>query len=652
MKKTYTLAFLTFLCFSGVFAQTSEDSIASPRVWFRADLSTQDGLSWTDDGLYKNHAIAQLQSQLPAPDQLFNFNPALSFDGIDDYLEIPYSLDALAELSALVVFQSADTIERGVWGTKGGLRNILLSTRRALGPDTIHDFYGNNEKVIVLGSLLQTWDNGTLSTVNSVLGIGKAPDLPGLPVFKGALAELIVFNRALSYLERVQIETYLAIKYGTGLRGGNFVSADAKVLWSLEQNAAWSNDISGIGRDDTFKLYQKQSGSAYDSGLLVISAGAMAETNALNTTQLPDKSFILWGGNGRKLTSQKGAEADSILSLIQRKWLVSVHGSGAKDISTEIHVDQSRLPAHDLGYWLVIDRSGRNNFSVDNLEYILPDRIENGKIIYKNVQWDTDVSGGDNFGFARANDLLVVVRKLAAPLCSDEDGGKVRFDIFGGEVPYELSLTNGTAGISREWRSSENSIEQTELVSGGYILSVTDHADEGISREFTLTVPDALAISLGPDRQLSHDTTIVLDVSAQVPDSIDVTYNWENNFGFSSDDEQIAVTESGIYRVYVTKLSDGCVFTDDVIISGGEGQRIAVYPTLISPNENYNISISLDKPGRILVRVYNSRGLMIGEMQELGNTEYQFVTSMKDPGLYLVVVQTPQGIRTDKVIVR
>ncbi len=649
MKKTFFALFLTSL-FSGVgLAQTREDSLAAPRVWLRSDLHQPSGSDWKDAGLYANHAVATTATQLPASTQLLNYNPAVVFDGLDDYLEVPFTLDGLAELSVLVVFQSADTTERAVWGTSGGVREILMTTRQAVGPDTVHDFYGKHERLTVLGSLLQSWDNTNLSTSEGRLGIAASPNGAFKP-FRGALAELIVFNRALTFLERVQYETYLAIKYGTGLQAGNFVSSGEQVLWHVGQNAAFGNDIAGIGRDDVFKLNQKQSGSAYDSSLLVMSAGKLRATNAENSTTLADGDFILFGSNGQPLATQRGEGPDSILSVLRRKWLVTATGNTSDAIATELHVDQSRFPAHGLGYWLVVDRSGAGNFSVDNLEYIEPEGVVDGKTVY-NIFWDTDRSGKDNFGFARAHEFFAVVRTLQAPLCSDESAGEIRIEVLGGAPPYKFALTNAEANISHAWRSGERSATQDDLVAGTYSLSVSDDADDVVDRVFTLVMPDVIEISLGEDRVFTDGQPIVLDVSSQVPPTVPVKWKWENNFGFSSTEKSITVPEPGIYRVFVTRQSDGCVFTDDVRISGSETQRTAVYPTIVGVNENYNVGVSLDEAASVIVRVYNSRGLMVDEMRDSGNTEYQFITRLRDSGMYVVVIQTPNGTETHKLIV-
>jgi hypothetical protein len=650
MKKTLLAAYLVVVCFFSIYSQPT-DSLTGPRVWLNADRSTLSATRWSDIGFFKNDAVGASSTTTPSSFGIINFNKSLIFDGIDDYLKIPYSLEGLSELSILAVFQSSDTTERGIWGAEQALsRNVLLTTRRAIGPDTIIDVYGKNEKISILNSVLQNWEKAETSSSSAFMALGSSGKTKSYKPFKGSIAELLVFNRCLNFLERVQYETYLAIKYGTGLKGGNFVSSKEKVLWHVEHNVSYGRNIAGIGRDDFFKLYQKQSGSAYDSALLIVSSGTVAQSNAENLNTMNDQDFILWGDNGQPLSTKQGVGADSILSVVQRKWMVTVTGLTANKLATELYIDVNKLPAEPLGYWLVIDRSGHGNFSVDNLEYILPDKVENGKVIYKNVLWDKDGSGKDNFGFARAKNLFAVVRKLSDPSCTNETAGKVRIEVVAGKAAYNYKLTTKDGGFSRAWKQSTPSVEQKDLAKGEYTLALTDGNNESLSRKFILTMPDALTITLGPDQKISLTSPIVLDVSNQVPDSIKVRFKWENSFGFNSTDKKITATETGVYRVFVTKEKDGCVFTDDIAITGAEAERVAVYPNILRSHDDYSVSVSLEKPASVSVRVYNSRGIMLESIEGKDNSEYQFTLNVKDPGVFLVVIQTPKGVETRKVI--
>jgi hypothetical protein len=653
MKKNLLVALLGLIGPFVSLAQELPDSITGPRVWLCGDRSQLSGTTWSDITHFKNNATGASLISTPSSHALINFNKSLVFDGIDDYFQIPLSLEGLADFSILAVFQSADTTERGIWGTEQSLsRKALLTTRRAIGPDTVADEYGRNEKITLLNSVLQNWDNtNTVSSTNAYMALGSAGKSLTFKPFKGALAELIIFNRALNFIERIQYETYLAIKYGTGLRGsGNFLSSNEEVLWHIGQNNGYGRNIAGIGRDNYFELYQKQSSSAYDSSLLIMSAAALAQSNALNTATIPDQNFILWGDNGLPLSTKPGEGIDSVLMYVQRKWMVTATGTTARNIKTEVYIDINRFPAEPLGYWLVIDRSGTGNFSADNLEYVSPEKIVNGKVLFK-VQWDKDGSGKDNFGFARKRELFAVVRTLRNPSCTDEAAGKVKIEVIAGKPSFDYMLTHANGKISRSWRQAGTTVEQEDLIKGDYTLTLADGASERLTRHFGLSMPDALNIDLGPDQPFSSTNAIVLDVSDQIPDTVHVSYRWENSFGFSSITEKVTVTEPAVYRVYVTKEKDGCVFTDDVAVTGAEAQRTAVYPVPVQSEAPYSISVSLPEAGSVRVTVLDSKGISASQMTGSNTSEYQFITSLKNPGLYLVVIETPKGVRSHKFIV-
>src|SRR5690349_7075229 len=77
-----------------VFLQAQQmDSSSLPVVWLRADKSEFTNTSWSDYSGNRYNATA-LKGEGPAKNSLFNFNPALSFDG-NNYMKIPYSVDGL-----------------------------------------------------------------------------------------------------------------------------------------------------------------------------------------------------------------------------------------------------------------------------------------------------------------------------------------------------------------------------------------------------------------------------------------------------------------------------------------------------------------------------------------------------------------------------
>lgn len=642
---------ILFCCASPFLHAQFFDSLSAPSAWYRADQSKLAASQWSDVSGKNNHAT-YLTGQSPAEGGVINFNKALVFDGIDDYFKVPVNLEGLPGLTIINVFQSADTIERGTWGSENALsRKIYLTTRRALGPDSIADQYGKNENRTILSTIEQHWEGTPNTSATAFLALGSAGKSRSYKSYKGLLAESLVFSRTLDYLERLQIETYLAIKYSAALENKNYINSNENVIWNAEENKDYAAHITCIGRDDAFKLYQKQSQSSYDSGFLTISAGPLAASNESNTTEFATGNFLIWGDNNGSYSTRTGQDKDSVLSLMQRHWMLNASGNSSRQINTEVRIDLSRMQAANLGYWLVVDRSGQGNFSVDNLEYIDPVRVSNGFAIY-NIKWDTDGSGKDCFSFARARSLFAVVRKLNDPLCTNETAGKIRIEFIKGHAPFNYKLTGGVNKISRDSKTSETTNELKELMKGDYVLALSDGSGEALTRNFSLIMPDGIDINLGEDQKLTPNNRITLDVKDQVPTGMNVSYLWESSFGFNSNESKIAITESGIYKVTVTKQSDGCQFSDAIAISGTDEEKVAVFPTIVNRDELFNISVSLPESGNVEVQLYDLKGTPAHVLKGSDSPEHHFKTSLSNSGMYLIMVRTPNGTQTKKVIIK
>jgi hypothetical protein len=652
MTRCITTALL-LLCGAAAAHAQFFDSLSRPSVWFRADRSTLTPLKWTDVSGHKRDAVA-LAGENPVNGGLLNFNKSILFDGANDYLKVPVSLEGLTDFTILTVFQSADTTERGTWGAENALsRDVMLTTRRAKGPETITTPYGKSENQPVLSTIVQSWEGTPSASATAHLALGSAGKLKGHRPFKGLVAEMMVFARSLGFLERLQVETYLALKYGVPMNGRNYISSDGKVLWKAEENSAYAHRIAGMGRDDAFQLYQKQSASAYDSGLLTFSVGPLAASNEQNRSPINPGDLFVWGDNNGAHVAKPGEGKDSVLSFVQRKWVLTATGNTASQLATELQVDVSRFSKATLGYWLVIDRSGNGNFDVDNLEYLQADRTTpDGKAVYK-VKWDTDRSGMDAFGFARAVKLFAMARTIAHPTCTDENAGHVRVEVIAGTAPYRYTFSGAGNKVISSGMADKGMFEQKELTTGRYSFAIEDGTGDDLARDFTLTMSGALDVDLGADKKLPKDGgEVVLALKSPVPYSTAVTYQWQDNFGSSSTTDYISVKSSGVYTLTVTRLSDGCAFSDQVTVTGSEEQKLAVFPNLIRQGDAYNVGISLPEVGSVSVQVFDMKGTAHQSMSGENQSEYHFKATLNESGMYMVVIRTPQGTESRKVIVQ
>lgn len=221
-------------------------------LWLKADVgvTTSAGgavLEWQDQSGQGNHAYAVLEEFAPRRvEGALNNRPVLRFDGMDDYLEIPDadSLSLEGDLTSFFVVRFDDfATYRAVWGKtaanypaptdyytmpKTGVPRLL---RGDGSPSSLASVDGT-VPLRVNTYLIVGFDiNGTTAThylaaqpngsreievftydADTSLIIGSREDL--FTKMKGDIAEVLLYDRALSASEREAVVAYLGQKYG------------------------------------------------------------------------------------------------------------------------------------------------------------------------------------------------------------------------------------------------------------------------------------------------------------------------------------------------------------------------------------------------------------------------------------------------------
>ena len=210
---------------------------------------------------------------------------------------------------------------------------------------------------------LRVYANGTEGTYDgdTNAGTGIAVDAGYVTVgctladwreFAGdVLAEVIMYDEALSDADRQRVETYLAIKYGIALDGAmDYVASDGTVIYpSTGSHRSYTHGIAGIGRDDDTTLSQYASMSVNNGSILRMDSGGAFES---------DKQFLLWGHDGGSATSLTVMGAPQRINRMERSRRVAATGGvGPVDISFDVSaLSNSGLPLHRIV--LLIDRMG------------------------------------------------------------------------------------------------------------------------------------------------------------------------------------------------------------------------------------------------------------------------------------------------------
>jgi len=406
------------------------------QLWLKADIGvtgTTNASAWADQSPNGNDATQGSGTNQPAIINSFrNFNPALDFDGVDDFLG--GSAGGHSQ-SYYIVFTPDNTIDNALGGqivlgmnsttstnNFGGLGlgaltasfgdEIILHLDGASGDwrrgQTGAATYNSGEPLILAvrdnnagnslemfadGEPIDNNEDGTFRTINNeAYNIGRAnPASPfGTFDFDGKVSEVFTFSNRVSDTDNLRIQSYLALKYGITLDQSittNYVSSNGGIIWNASFNNAFNNQIAGIGRDDNSTLNQKQSRSSETDAILSIGLGSIAASNQVNSnTFSADQSFLITGNNAGATSNLTASYNGSTANGIPRRWLVQENGTVE---TIRIQIDKADVPADVDAIYV---KNGDPSLGTGGNVFMLND---GGSV------WtiDIDLNDGDYFSF-------------------------------------------------------------------------------------------------------------------------------------------------------------------------------------------------------------------------------------------------------------
>jgi hypothetical protein len=385
MKQSILITILVIISNTLVQAQ-----IAEPKFWQKSEDIGKDAAKTAN---FKS--IKQSRS--------INYNPILQI-GEGESLIIDNIETSSEKVTVMLVYQVNDSLrEQNVWQIGNG------STTGRAGQTTqqIIDNYGvtrfreNNSTLAVVSTQTQKIEKTEDETYT--LTIGTFDTLP----FNGKIGEVLVFSDVLHNNVTKTWESYLAIKYGVTLYERNYYNSREDSVWNYFKNEPLSEQIIGIGRDDYFDLYQKQSITPTEKIIFGTEDNHKIDNLqhimlGIDTTEFKEKSKI-YLENGVTLT---------------KYGQFRIQKTGTQDIPTFLEIDCSDLDIstkHFENLYLLINRSGENNFYGKNIDFYpatVADTI-NKTLTFKNIHWDRDNNGSDIFCLAlltpdsTINDIII-----------------------------------------------------------------------------------------------------------------------------------------------------------------------------------------------------------------------------------------------------
>lgn len=628
MKSCTLLVLLWVITYAGRSQSPQPGGVKGAVQWYSTDTSvTSPGLRNRVAG---NNNLLTIDHAAVAP---LNFHPALVMDGRQS-LQVDFGTRDLRSASYFTVYQSFDTAkENSIWHITNDQKTTLVLTTDRMADLPAYQYMNykdvvrNQPKVNVY---VQHKEKDSLELTRQQWNIGVRPTTPLLPVInlKGLIPEIIAYDRVLNSRERLQVASYLALKYGITLTepGATYLNSAGEKIWDGYDYSTWHRNIAGICRDDTAGLYQTRATSSNTPGLLTI---ATKDT-------LYNNSFLLWGDNGMALSN--GPRQAGLPLILQRSWLMKSFGN-PQPFTTDLVLDtrpvDAALPVKPV-YWLVIDPGGTGQFNSPATEFIKMDYLDNqGKAYFRNIQWDNDRSGMDVWGVMAAQDLLIAT-VINQPSCALPQNGSLQVRLLGGQAPYQLVVRNNRGLlISQRIDNNKAPVAIANLNTGKYFLAVTDAAQQVFTDSFYINNQDGPPPApLAATYALAAGRPLKLDAAADMADGL--LWEWKGPGNFQSFSPQVTVTEPGLYTLRCSK--DGCSNEQDVVVTVMPNNilhDVTVYPNP-SPAA-FNARITLDKPAPVTMAVYAPDGRLVSVQTGSDRAHYLFTGELTASGVYELV---------------
>lgn len=423
--------------------------------------------------------------------------------------------------------------------------------------------------------------------------------------------DMLVFSRNLSSNEKQRVETYLSIKYGISinyLSEKNYLSSEGHAIWNFKDNKKYGYRVTGIGRDDVFQLYQKQS-SNIDHGLVTFALGEKKVLNENNEESLDNLNFLLWGDNNEELifpiedllsTSPKGN--------MLRNWKIQIKSGAGLNTSVYFNLKNSDITTNLPK--LKIFRS-TEDFQNNIAELYTGTRENDSIVAYKNITWDLDNNGTDYFTLNNAQnsaDISIV------STCAELQNGTVKINI-----PLQLNATtyslldiNSNIIVEDYQQFSTNQITFNNLSSSKY--QITIHRINNLPDIVKTFDMEGISNVNVEDNYLWQGEPIELDVNYE-----NYQYTLVKPNGTNIVNPPFLLDGLGEYTLKV-KNKLGCEIQKQLKVLNQEDyanqNNVSLFKEIkLYPNPSHDgvitVKVQLKSPRPITIQIYNSLGKLL-----------------------------------------
>ncbi|HUS86480.1 MAG TPA: T9SS type A sorting domain-containing protein [Bacteroidales bacterium] len=579
-----------------------------------------------------------------------NNNPALFFTEGANTINSTLNLGKLTSFSLFTVCQENDTIsERVIISLENDTAAEMVLTNQRMAALDVYRYANYNTNLKLYPEIYSYTQNKSkdTGTVSRRLQFGRPPRSQQLPVsaYNGLIPEVILFSRFISPKERQQVESYLALKYGISLNQelpASYLNSNGEIIWDSEINAAFNQNIAGIGRDDLSGLNQRISESTQTPGVMKI--GVMSD--------LKNNSFLTWGDNGRPLRFVD----ESGVRKLQREWKISTFNFNGCSLYFETNVLSLNEidPLHDGEiYWMMVDRSGTGKYPFRQTAYIKcqPLSLSGGFVQFSSVVIDTDDSGYDVFTLIAAPSFFTRSIVLS-PTCSQEHSGAIKTEIAGGVAPFGIIL-KGISNNSFQVSTNENKRDYIfeDISQGSYVLQVTDADKKIFTEKIWVSNTHLWETSISQNYNLIEGEILVLDASDGMP-AVNYAYSWTAPDGSLINNEEITIYQPGNYLLSVTD-DNNCNSTLEINvrqIGKSNFKNVELFPNPV--DGWFVVRMSLERRTDVIVVISDMSGNILKQKLLQNDQYYMYSDIIQQSGIYFITLVSGDEKETLKLIVQ
>lgn len=648
------LVLLAVILFS--FEAQSQDiypaKVSKPILWLLAKNNQ------TNYSLENRTSQASLETKIGTQGELFNFNPALDFDG--SLHSIKMSLDSIKikQQTLFLVYKIKDSLtEQFLWHLATPTQTASLATNKRLVNLTGYDYktYTATAQDHKANIHFYQHNRSDLKENAYQISFGNLTSFEKLPpiAVKTLLSEIILYDRVLSPIETQKVASYLAVKYGISLsqlETKDYLNSQGTIIWKQESHKGFEESITAIGRDDKSGLLQLKSTNAFENKLLTI--GFNGENKVIN-----DHYFVFWSDNGKPLTIKKQEQGQP--SGISRKWILDFSKQEKLGLDWEFDLSQIKTTttdlATDLYYWLQVDTSGTGQFEAKNLDYqMLAPVTTRQKVALNTYAWDKAATGKTAFSIKLAPIMFASV-VIAQPSCGQSQSGSLNFKIVGGKAPYELTITDSQTGsLLKTWVQEAASNQLFLINSGYYNYQVTDAQNHTYSDRVYVPDSNGVSVPFQSEYKLLDGQELSMDAQLVLPAG-NYQYQWFRDDNLISTASGITISQEGAYELRL-ETTEGCKSSSSFYVRSTGTKKLLETKVMVYPNptSDGDFTVQADFPSETsgTLTIFSITGQKISEAPFYPQQTLSYQGTLHTAGVYSIKISSFFGEENLKLIVK